>query len=691
MDRSPRAKAVPGRPWRARLLLTSLALTLSGACGDCSCSKVTPPGTEAPLEGSASYLEIPYEEIEGRMMAIVRIQELALVEGVTKKFISPKGDEDRAKLETELSFYQILQDHLGAEALKGLRRDGNVDFGWLRKESASEIQAATALSAMDPDWFIVLPVTSREEFFARPEVEQIDREFARYNTPSGPLWLSKKEIELARGISSDKGERVILASSAPAATHAAELLNRHGREQRLDIQLTLWPSHTGLTTRWRGFYQELTQRLSASGHGLLPARAGMVNLELMATRALSRGDNWPEPMHMHFEFKVKGGEPRLLRATTYVDTTREEAHVLRGLYEALQPRKGGYPPVPRAPGEATISLRLDRSEIDDTFDLIFPAEARNMMAARGEESMASMRGVLSDLLDHDRGATTLSFYPQTHPLSAETYFAFEASDLEQLEAHAKLWNESLVHNLWAPLHLTAREDISGVESVTLTPPDKDGAPGKSLTAHRMTFEVSASSGPVDLGACWTIFDGQYISYMGEKPCEKLEAQLDVKPTAQPAPLGIDVEATDLLDLFYLPPGRKLTTPLGEGKHRIKINGYARPFEGKEQLILETQFADAALIRDVLNELDVLGKLWNPNSELELTDILQRASLEQALYQEPALSFIAAPGLPTGAPPSMFFGLPFSLPPAPPHQLEEALTGVKPGPNSESTPPQSPSK
>ena len=490
-----------------RLLMTSMTLMFAGACGDCSCSKVTPPEGQPPLEGSASYLEVPYEEIEARMMAILRIQELSLVEGMTKKFVSPGGDKDRAELETELSFYQILQDHLGQEVLTSLRRDGNVDFGWLRQESAQEIKESTSPSAIEIDWFVVLPVTSREAFFERPEVEQIDRDFARYNTPAGPLWLSRKEIEQARGISSDKGERVILASSAPAATHAAALLDRHGREQRLDIQLTLWPTRTGLTTRWRSFYQELTQRLSASGHGLLPARAGMVNLELMATRALSRPENWPEPLHMQFEFKVKGGEPKLLRATTYVDTSGEEDEVLRGIYEALQPRKGGYPPTPRQPGEATFSLRLDRSELDDVFDLILPAEARNMLAARGEESMVAMRGVLSDLLDHNRGATTLSFYPQKHPLSAETYFAFEASDLEQLEDHASKWNASLVRDLWAPLHLTAREDISEVARVTLTPPERDGAPKTPLEAHKIIFEISTSSGPVDLGACWTIFEG----------------------------------------------------------------------------------------------------------------------------------------------------------------------------------------
>lgn len=653
----------------AKPLIVTMSLFALASCGDCSCKdmKTAPNETDADDKVGASFTQQSTEEMSERMMALLRIQELDLVETQTKRFVSPTP-EDRAKLKQELSFFQIVKTHVGEEALSTLRRDGNVDIGWVTPD------VPDGRIEIEPDWFVVLPVKSRDAFLQRPEIEILEQDLARLNTREGQLWVSTKAVDYARGVTSDKGDHVVLASSADAAQHAVSLVNMHGRAQSIHVQMAVWPSRLGLTARWKMFSEELAQRLSAAGHGLLPARVGLVNTELYALRALGDEQNWPEPIQLQFEYKIRKDELKRIRLTAYVDAEQPGMTHIAALHDALQPRKASYPPMPKAPGDATFTFRMDRATLDDTFELMVPLTVQKLLAAKGEESMEALRGVLSNLLDHNRGATTISMYPQNHPLSVETFIGWEAMDIEALPGQARTFNEELIKRVWAPLHLASPADISKVERVKLKA-------NPELEATRITFEVSGSKGPIDLGVCWIIFEKQYLSYFGQDPCDALDAQVAPAPTAQPASLTANFDLTDAMNLFYTSPNRSLSAQIGGQKHPITLNGYARAFEGKEQFILETQFDDGLLIRGLLNDFDALKSLWNPNRELELTDVLQRVSLEQALYQEPGFSFIGPPGITSGAPPAMFLGLPFSLPPAPPAQLQEAFTGKPPAPKS----------
>ncbi len=647
-----------------------MMVLLLASCGDCNCQNTSSSSTKQDTI-PATFATRDLEQMSARMMAIVRIQDLALLESQTKAFISPTPEE-RASLKHEFSYYQIIKSHVGEQAMEGLRREGNVDIGWLAPEELSN------RVDFEPEWFVVLPVTSRDAFLQRPEIELLEQDLARFNTREQPLWVSTAEVSYERGINSDQGEHVVLASSADAAQHAVGLVNLHGREQTLNVQIAAWPSNLGLTARWDLFSDELAQRLAASGHGLLPARVGLINTELYALRMLAREENWPEPVQFQIEYKIRKGKTKMLRTTAYIDMEREGMDRLAALHEMLQPRKASYPPLPKEPGIATFTLRLDRALLDDAFELFVPGTVQKILAAKGEESMTALRGLLSDLLEHNRGAMTVSLYPQKHPLSAETFIAWEAMDLEALPDHAQKFNKNLIERLWAPLHLVSAADISKPTPAKLTQHPE-------LEAERITFEIATESGPVDLGICWTISEGQYLSYFGQNPCTALDAQIAPKPTAQPASLTMEFDLTDMMNMLYVSPGRRLSDQIGKQANPIKVNGYARAFEGKQQLILETQFANPRMIRGVLNDFDALKSLWNPNRELELTDVLQRVSLEQALYQEPGLSFIGPPGIATGAPPAMFLGLPFSLPPAPPAQLKEAFTGEPPQPPPERAP------
>ena len=147
-------------------------------------------------------------------------------------------------------------------------------------------------------------------------------------------------------------------------------------------------------------------------------------------------------------------------------------------------------------------------------------------------------------------------------------------------------------------------------------------------------------------------------------------------------LDADVELKALLNLLYMPPGRELEgdfeTPEGE-PIRVRIEVQANEV-GREQreIAVSVRLLNKAFggqpVRALIENRDQLVRAWAPDGEVDLSDLLQRTSLEQAIYQDPGLMMIGAPGLLGAAPPAYFLGLPFSLPPAPPSQLREAVLG-----------------
>lgn len=647
------------------LALAAFVLLSGSACSDCNCNGAKKSTTgeakkDAPTEATPQV--DPKELVDARIQAIVRVESIKLVDEQTDLFLEPEEEGDP---EVSFSFRDdVLRGWIGGKALEKLRLDGNAELIWLAPPARSGDEEAKAPPR--GDWIAVLPVEDVKVFLADIGALDAGDGLMSWQEAGVTVWANSAPVELLRGQTSDVKPRVALSSTPEGARHAEALLREHVREQRRHLQILFWPTRQGLTERWSDFAQDMRQRISAAGHGLAPPRTSLLNLETNLYHQLGSPENWPEPLHFVADYKIRGGKPKAIRTYLFAPLLDEDGPY-GVLHEAMLPRKGGIPPKTADRAPAMLRLRLDRSELDEVLDAVFPEHLRLLLAARGEDSMLTLRNVASDLLDHNRGAMTLAFYPQRVPLSGETFVAWEASDREQLPGESARFHKALVENFWAPLHLA---DVSTLEEGAFT------GQGGALKGGVTTFEIAAGDKRLKLGACWAIKGEHYYAYYGYKPCEKLEAKVPTELVEQQPPsVALDVDLGAALNLLYVPPGRQLEGEFGsvEDPVRLEINGYARQeTDQPKQFEFEAQIKSREVLRSLLLHKDELIKHWRYRSDVDMSELFQRAHMEQSLYQEPGLLMIGPPGLMGAAPPSYFLGLPFALPPAPPDQLRRAV-------------------
>ena len=126
-----------------------------------------------------------------------------------------------------------------------------------------------------------------------------------------------------------------------------------------------------------------------------------------------------------------------------------------------------------------------------------------------------------------------------------------------------------------------------------------------------------------------------------------------------------------------------TFKAGGKRARLLINGYARD---NREIEFESQLKDANFARSLLRNAEELSSVYGPIKEVDLGELLQRATMEQAIYQEPGIILVGPPGGIGAAPPAYFLGLPFSLAPAPPDQLKKSVLGDEPEEEKKPEPP-----
>lgn len=639
------------------ILTFSALLLMTASCGDCSCNKTT---TTDPMTNSGKEVDAPkapdFEAYNAKVIAIVRAQNLPLIDAHSELYLAPP--ETPKEAEVKFSFTEQIPSYLRDKLGDEFRPSGNVDWVYTRPEKKSE----------NAGWTIAIPVKSFDAALAKlgaPAEKEVT--FQRFDLPAETLYVQPTRYELGRGQISETGDMIVVSNSQEGAQLAQKLVSKYATEQTDHLHVHFWPSRLGLLERWQGHGQLLFERLAASGHSLMPARASMVSLESMLLRELGEPSNWPEPLHLEASYKIREKRPKLVRARLHVPI-RQEAE-WETLHKALQPRKGGTPPNLEAGSLATMRLRIDRSELDEVFDVVFPQKYLYILAASGEQQVAILRGLVSDVLDHNRGPTTVALFSQGYPLSGDVFIGFEAMDIERLPDAALAFNENFIKKFWAPLHLT---DVSEMKVEEFK--GEDG-----FVAQALKFKPSTENEDVDLGICWQIKDGYYLSYFGQQPCMALQKSVPESfSDQQPPAFEVDFSFHHFMETFYLPPGQKFTGKINSGSAlaRMKVAGYAKEAQGQKFFELEGQFKQSSILRALLLNRETLAQTWDESEVIDLSEILGRLSTEQAIYQEPALSIIGPPGMLGGAPPAMYMGLPFSLPPAPPSQLKEAVLGTE---------------
>jgi hypothetical protein len=621
------------------------------------CSQKAPEGGKAAQTNGATTTATgdttdPLAALDARLFAHARVQTYGLTDKHVREYV-PAPDVGTGEVP---QFGRVLSTLAGDLPASALRDTGNVELLFFAPGDG------------DVDWAAVVPVTSTEDFIKAMGAQEDRTEVGLLNARRGgqTLHLNTKQVVYASRATTDAGAHVTLASSRDVALYAPALVARHATEQIAQISARLWPRRAGLAPRYAVMADELRALLSVNGHALPPARAGVVNLQSLLYSELGAPSSWPESMTLTAVFKIRNkpdGTPYPKDFQTQIDIPADGSARLLKLWSSIETKPKSTPPALPV-GQGRALLILGRSDIEQAIEALLPERQRMLLAASGEDDMKVLQGSLLDLFEHNRGGTSIATFPQTYPLSGELIFAFDVMDAEKLPDAANQAQEVLVERLLKPLHLGALTDVD-------TSPFTDTKAG--LRGASATFVVPGPEGKdVTLGSCWALGGPSFYAYVGVDPCTKLRARVTQGGDGENAPVAFEVPVSNLMNTLYVGPNQRVDA-LADAQELVPIDVYPRVDKDNHFFHVDLSIAPRTLSQ-LAGVVPDLAASWSYASSYDVSAMASRAAIEQAIYQEPGIMVLGPPGLLGALPPTYYFGLPFSVPPAPPSQLREAILG-----------------
>ncbi|MEM1347286.1 MAG: hypothetical protein AAGI01_01935 [Myxococcota bacterium] len=593
---------------RASAALFALALALASSC-ECSCSKKRPdaPGDQA----STAAKEVdPFDRVDARTGAIIRAQSLESADAHIRTFLERSDAHATGASRTTFSFDRVLSATLGRDVVDELRKLGNIELLYAVPETPEGAG----------DWTMVVPVEDVSAFLSarNPKESPTEVGVVQWSGPRGPLYASKEPVVLDGELTTDDGALVAVSTYALGAQYAQAVLRAHVRRQNNEFFVHLWPRRMRVHERYARQASLLRQMLSARGHNLLPARASIVHVQANLIAALGDPEHWPEPLVFTATSKIRTKKdtqvPYVKAIRAFLEVPIEGNATLETLHVALRPRKSGSPP-PLQPGAAMIRTRLERDELEEVVEALLPRPIRMLIASRGEDAMTILHNTFLDLLEHNRGPTTVAFYEGRLPLAGEVYLAWQTMDIERLQKSASTFHSSLLENFWMPLHL------ADPATRTTEPMDREGFVGGSET-----FEIPAGPGKTArIGACWGVKDLYYYAYYGEDPCARLVEYWRPLNDQIPSEISVDAELATVIDTLYMPPNTRLKRELNE--QRIDF-GISATQDGFLEVNMLFKKPDALLA--VLASFDELASSWQGSKEFDVSTIVSEFTGERAI-------------------------------------------------------------
>lgn len=664
----------------ARLCVALLLCGITSSCGDCSCAK---SASKQAVDNSSKHHKRDVSSgsahdatnLEERAQAIVRIKNIASFDVHMSAYLTRAAPKDASKDTRKqgerdplkvLRWKDIMATHIGHTAMPGIREDGNLEFAFFTQDKESRRKSASAKdNTMPKQWIMAVPVLDPVAFLKAQNAEEDPTEvgLVAWDGPLGKLYAHKTPLTLPATHCTDTKTRLIISSWRHGAIHGAKFLTEHVGEQYNDLIVHTWPRRLGIVERAAQITQELRLRLSTSGHTLLPARANLINFESNLYALLAHPEHLPKTAKLYGTFKIRENKPKSLRL--FLDIPTKDVPLLATVRRSMRPRKGSTPPSIKG-ATASLSMRLNRNELEDLFDSILPTHLRMLLAARGEDEMVVLRSLVFDILEHNRGATTVGFYPAQAPLSAETLIAWDAMDLEKISHTMEVFAKKFIQEFWLPMHLADKKTIRQ-GSYT----NKEFKVRGFYKTFEVVFAQAKSMKRLRMGICsGTSEKSYYYVYFGVEPCAKLDQALTDVALKTPPPLILESDLASLIDLLYVPPGQSKTFDLDD----TRVELHAHMDAQKDTITYNMFMKKGDAVRAILKNYDILSSLWATHKELDLMSMVMTTGMEQAIYQEPALMTVGPPGLLGTMPPSYLLGMPFSIPPTPPTQLREAILG-----------------
>lgn len=605
--------------------------------------------------------EVPPEEKEDESMALQRTFMEADEEGAPKMPTRWLMKTVEAQVGEQASALLRWEGHLDAVVWYELDGEKNVEVPGAPTTPSSADPAAKQQGAPEPApeapvfWAALVPVTDAEAFVAAlPAQGSLGSNFGGVSvvgwSHAGEALFAKKGVAALRpGQSRDTGAHVAIGNFPDGARFAADILQALEVQIVGDFQVYAWPGRLGAPKRYEDMGLELRDRLAVAGHDMIPARAAMIRLQTFLYWSLGDPGAWPSPMHFIGRMTEK-------KLTIGLTVPAPEGSRLGSLYESMRSDDLIRPPYAKG-AIAGVTFAVKREEMEEFLDAVMPVSWLKMGTAVRDERMDLLHQQAKKLLEHNRGETYIGFLPGDQGLTGEVFVSWRVMDAEQMPPTAELFSRVLVEDVWMPLFLAEPDSL-----IRRPFTGRNGA----LKGHEAVFPLSAGEGkkPVNVGMCWGVEQGQFVAYFGVRPCERLVEVMEMPQGEGSAPLRLQTELSALLNLMYVPPGREL--PKDAWSMPLDLN--FQPREGRYFELVMRADDPAAL----MYHSQIYASLWNPPVEFDPAYFLGRFGIDQAMYQEPNLLLVGPPGLLGALPPTFYFGLPFSLPPSPPHLIRRAI-------------------
>ncbi len=595
----------------------------------------------------------PLAELDARLFAHVRVQTYEL----TDKHILQYFPDSSVGSGRPPQFSNIITALAGALPPEELRTTGNVEMLFFAPDGGGDVE-----------WALHLPVKTTDAFIKALGAKEDATEVGLLNVARGgsTLHVGTQQVDFPSRTTTDEGDFVTVASSRGGALYAPSIIATHATEQLDQTQILFWPRRAMLTPRYAAMADELRSLLSVNGHALAPARAAVVNLQSLLYSELGAPSKWPETITASMTFKIRNndkGEPFPKDFRVFIDVPVDYSPRLFKLWSSIDSRtETSAPALPLGEGRAV--LEFGRSEVEHAADAILPEPYRLMLAATGEDDMRVLQKGIGKLLEHNRGGTSITTYAQRYPLSGEVLFAFDVMDAEKLPDAANTAQSVLVERFLKPMHLGALTDVK-----TSSFADKKlGLKGSSAT-----FEVPSREGkPFTLGSCWVLGGPFFYAYIGLDPCDTLAAKVAEGGAGEDAPIVLEAPLGGALSALFVGPNQRVDA-LSKVTSNVRVAIYPQ-LKDKAHIFYLDVSTDKSVIADFASLIPELAEVWSYSSSYDVSAMASRAAIEQAIYQEPGVMVLGPPGLLGALPPTYYFGLPFSVPPAPPAQLREAILG-----------------
>lgn len=480
----------------------------------------------------------------------------------------------------------------------------------------------------------------------------------------------KSGVEIFSHTSGDNGpyfaafvdeSTVTVSNFEGGGLYIEEAIRLTGESGLEEAELYVWPRRLGVGERYRAMAERLEQKMAKTSHDMQPVLSAINQLKWRMLRAASDDDAWPEVARLWLEIERDEQTRGAQRVELKIDAPVENSALFSALGATLDSDGAQTTrplPIPhRDEIRGRLEITAEPEGLARFFHSEIPRAWRYAANIRFPEDQEAFVQSFERLIAHSNGPTAMAFFGSRVPtgMTADMYVAWETEADEAIMEQAREFHGRLMRDIWKPLFRADQFASRGQAMIELD--------GEKVEAELKTLQIGHGHG--ELGVCWAVRDGQYLSYYGVVPCRQLEEIVNrsEEEASFDEALSYSGELRGVVDTVYLAPGasvRKFSD--------IDVDVGLR-WRSEEYLQITTVFTDLPQLAKVVDTTPELATWWDRESMFRSEMPGDELEIGITRFQEPAMTSLWVPGFGAAFPPSLLLGAPFSHPPVMPSQYQ----------------------